>query len=78
LSLFIFYRAWNLSELKEGQITEASVIFRGHTKAVTSLDVCGDILYSGSADCTVRLWNINSVDNQQNRRVKKKIIILVF
>jgi WD40 repeat protein len=35
-------------------------VYCGHTKAVTSLFIDEDVLYSTSNDCTVRAWNIES------------------
>jgi len=39
---------------------ESEVVIKGHTKPVTSIDVCreGSFLVSGSLDGTTRLWNL--------------------
>ena len=38
-------------------------LYRGHRRAVTSLALTGDKLYSGSDDGTVRIWNPHAPDN---------------
>ena len=32
----------------------------GHTDSVTCMTISGNLLFTGSDDCTIRLWNLQS------------------
>lgn len=55
---------------------ESGVKFIGHTKAVTALIVSlfGDILVSGSTDCTIRTWHIASRQCLRTIQLKEPVI----
>lgn len=55
---------------------ESGVKFIGHAKAITALSVSlfGDMLVSGSTDCTVRTWHIASRQCLQTIQLKEPVI----
>lgn len=55
---------------------DSGVKFIGHTKAVTTLNVSifGDTLVSGSTDCTVRTWHIESRQCLRTIQLKEPVI----
>lgn len=55
---------------------ESGVKFIGHTKAVIALNVSlfGDVLVSGSTDCTLRTWHITSRQCLRTIQLKEPVI----
>lgn len=55
---------------------ENGIKYIGHTKAVTALNVSifGDILVSGSTDCTIRTWHIASCQCLRTIQLKEPVI----
>lgn len=55
---------------------ESGIKFIGHTKAVTALSVSlfGDMLVSGSTDCTLRTWHVASRQCLRTIQLKEPVI----
>jgi len=55
---------------------ESGIKFVGHTKAVTALSVSlfGDMLVSGSTDCTIRTWHVASRQCLRTIQLKEPVI----
>jgi len=69
--------------LKNGDIVqwdqpgEVMNVLKGHTHMVTCLLQCGDVLWSGSNDMTMRLWNIQTGECMQTIETESAVTSLV-
>ena len=69
---------WNGSIEQWDSPGEVERTFKGHSDVVCSLLQCGDILWSGSLDKTIRLWNLSSGEFIKRIEIGSELCSLVM